>query len=191
MRCLGRSYRVDLRAREKRDWPVEGVAPIRQAADGELAAQEGCRQLLLVARAEVPMVESMLLGSTGVVAEWRSLDCRHVSGCRGRSMYQAGDGAGSMTCMAYGSDGILMVWTSTGPRPSAPGWIAWKSMPGVVTHMPAPSWCTLPAPWISCGICQSRPSGTARQPRCGGCANRAGTRCGESPMPTIRRLRSG
>ena len=23
-------------------------------------------------------------------------------------------------------------------------------MPGVVTHMPAPSWCMLPAPWINC-----------------------------------------
>jgi hypothetical protein len=30
-------------------------------------------------------------------------------------------------------------------------------MPGVVTHVPAPSWCTLPAPWISCGICREPP----------------------------------
>jgi hypothetical protein len=42
-----------------------------------------------------------------------------------------------MTCMAYDSDGILMVWTSTGQRSSASGWIALKPMPELVTHMPA------------------------------------------------------
>jgi hypothetical protein len=36
-----------------------------------------------------------------------------------------------MTCMAYGFGSILMVWTSTGRRPSAPGWIALKPMPGL------------------------------------------------------------
>jgi hypothetical protein len=78
-----------------------------------------------------------------------------------------------MTCMAYGSDGILMVWTSTGQRPSAPDWIALKPMSGVVTHMPAESWCRLPARRISCGICRRRPPGTTRPRRCGGYVNRA------------------
>jgi hypothetical protein len=32
-----------------------------------------------------------------------------------------------MTCMAYGSDGILVAWTSTGHRPSAPGWIVFEA----------------------------------------------------------------
>lgn len=56
---------------------------------------------------------------------------------------------------------------------------------------PARSWCSPPAPWISCGTCASCPAGTPSWRRCGGCDSPAATSYGESLMPIIRRSRSG